>query len=343
MIAIETSNLTKRFPRSVGYRDLLPKFIRDRQWITAVEDVSLEVREGELFGLLGPNGAGKTTLMKMLCTLILPTSGRAMVYRHDVVNEEQTVKELVGLISAEERSFYWRLTARQNLEFYASLYQLPRRQMEKRIDELLSLVGLTEEADIRFQNYSTGMRQRMAIARGLLSEPRVLFIDEPTRSLDPISARSVRIFLREKVIGAGRTAILATHNMSEAERLCDRVAIMDRGHIIAVGSIQELRSIFQGQEGCELEVRHFSDSLMPLLRLIDGVLDCRKTAQQDGITSLNLKLSNRSRVLPEVWQLIFYGGGEVCGCYLKELPLEEIFVSVLEEAGRDKTKAEDEV
>lgn len=343
MIAVKTTNLTKSFPRSTGYRELLPGFIRKRQWITAVQDISLEVREGELFGLLGPNGAGKTTLMKMLCTLILPASGRASVYGHDVVGEEQTVKELVGLISAEERSFYWRLTARQNLEFYASLYHLPRHQMRQRIDELLSLVSLAQEADIRFQNYSTGMRQRLAIARGLLSEPRVLFIDEPTRSLDPVGALAIRAFLREKVIGSGKTAILATHNMSEAEQLCDRLAIMDHGHIIAMGSIQELRSVFQRQEGCELEVIDFSEDILPLIRLIDGVLDCQKTAQRDGVSSLKLKLRDRPTVLPQVFQLIGQLGGEICNCNLSELSLEEIFVSVLEEAESSMTIAKDEV
>jgi ABC-2 type transport system ATP-binding protein len=341
MVVIKTDNLTKRFPRSTGYRDLLPRFVRQRQWVTAVDGLSLEVKEGELLGLLGPNGAGKTTLMKMLCTLVLPTSGTATVNGHDVVRDEQAVKELVGLISAEERSFYWRLTARQNLEFYASLYKLPRRKVRERTEELLTLVGLSDDADVRFHGYSSGMRQRLAIARGLLSEPRVLFIDEPTRSLDPVSARDVRAFLREKVVSNGKTAVLATHNMKEAEQLCDRLVIMNHGRVVAVGSIQEIRALFRGQEGCELEVKGLSPALLEQLRLVDGVMDCEKTAQEDGISHLRLMLLDRSTALPEVLQRIVFLGGEVCNCRLSDLPLEDIFVSAVGEAPGSQVKTED--
>ncbi len=325
--AIRVANLTKRFSRTSGFRDLLP--FRERQWVTAVQGVSLDIEEGEFFGLLGPNGAGKTTLIKLLCCLILPNSGTAQVLGYDILGQEPMVKKLVGLVSAEERSFYWRLTGRQNLEFYASLYHLSRQQAEARIDELLNLVGLDGDGDIRFQNYSTGMRQKLAVARGLLSEPRVLFVDEPTRSLDPVSAQAVRRFLKEKVAGAGKTVVLATHNMNEAEQLCDRLAIMDHGRITAMGSVQELRSIFQGYEGCHLVVRSFSETILPRLCLIDGVIDCRIAAQQDGFCSLELKISNRSAVLPQVLRLIVHSGGEVCDCQLKELPLEEIFIHAL--------------
>ena len=331
MIAIKTNDLTKRFPRTSGYRDLLP--FRRRQWVTAVEDVSLDIEEGELFGLLGPNGAGKTTLIKLLCCLVLPNSGTAQVFGHDILREEQAVRKLVGLVSAEERSFFWRLTGRENLQFFASLYHLPRQQARKRIDELLNLVELADEGDIRFQNYSTGMRQKLAIARGLLSQPRVLFVDEPTRSLDPVSAQAVRCFLREKVAGEGKTVVLATHNLSEAEQLCDRLAIMDHGRVIALGSVQELRSLFQTHEECELQVRHFSKTILPRLRLIDGVLDCRISNQHNGVSSLELRISDRSAVLPQVLQIMVNSGVEVCDCQLKELPLDEIFVHALQSRG----------
>ena len=328
MKAISIEDLTKKFPRTSGYRDLLP--FRERQWITAVKGVSLDINEGEFFGLLGPNGAGKTTLIKMLCSLVLPNSGTSQVFGHDILREEQAVKRIVGLVSSEERSFYWRLTGRENLQFYASLYRLSRRNSRKRIDELLNLVELTDEADIRFHNYSTGMRQKLAIARGLLSEPRVLFVDEPTRSLDPVSAQAVRSFLKEKVAGEGKTVILATHNLNEAEQLCDRLAILHRGHVIALGSIQELRSLFQTYDGCELQVRYFSDATLTQLQLIDGVHDCNITNQNDGLLDLELRISNRSKVLPQVLQLMVQSGVEVCDCQIKELPLDEIFAQALQ-------------
>jgi ABC-2 type transport system ATP-binding protein len=325
--AISVTRLTKRFPRSSGYRDLLP--FKKRQWITAVEDVSLDIKEGELFGLLGPNGAGKTTLIKLLCCLILPNAGTAKVFGHDILKEEVAVKKLVGLVNAEERSFYWRLTGRENLQFYASLYNLPRKSARKRIDELLNLVEMADKADIRFQNYSTGMRQKLAIARGLLSEPRILFVDEPTRSLDPVSAQAVRRFFKEKVAGEGKTVVLATHNLSEAEQLCDRLAIMDHGRVNALGSVQKLRSLFQTHEGCELQVKHFSEGILPNLRLIDGVQECHVTGQHDGVCSLKLRISNREAVLPRVLAIMVNSGVEVCNCQLRELPIDEIFIHAL--------------
>jgi len=325
--AINIENLTKRFPRTSGYRDLLP--FRRREWVEAVKNVSLEIRDGEFFGMLGPNGAGKTTLIKMLCCLVLPNSGTARVFGHDVARDAQSVKETVGLISAEERSFYWRLTGRENLRFYASLYHLPQKQASARINKLLELVGLADDGDTRFQNYSTGMRQKLAIARGLLSEPRLLFVDEPTRSLDPVSAQTVRIFLKDKIAAEGKTVVLATHNLNEAEQLCDRLAIMDRGHLKAVGTVSELRTIFQTQEECVLEVGNYSESILNQLRAIDGVLDCNLTETHDGLVKLKMVISNRAAVLPHIMKVTVNSGADIMDCQLDPLPLEEIFLHAL--------------
>jgi ABC-2 type transport system ATP-binding protein len=325
--AIFTSELTKRFARTSGYRDLLP--FRKRQWATAVERVNLEIHSGEFFGLLGPNGAGKTTLIKLLCCLVLPTSGTASIYGNDILKKEQTVKKLVGLVNAEERSFYWRLTGRENLNFYASLYHLPRYESRQRINELLNVVGLDKDADIRFQNYSTGMRQKMAIIRGLLSEPKVLFVDEPTRSLDHVSAQSVRSFLKEKVVVEKKTIVLATHNLTEAEQLCDRVAIMDHGQIITMGSVKKLRSIFQTYEKCRLQVRNFPESVLSQLAHIEGVLACNLTRNDNEGPTLELNITNHEQVLPRLLQIIINNGAEVYNCQLQEMPLQEIFTYAL--------------
>ncbi|HJW88439.1 MAG TPA: ABC transporter ATP-binding protein, partial [Dehalococcoidia bacterium] len=269
--AIRTSALIKRFPRERGYKALFRGLLGRQEQVTAVAGVDMEVREGELFGLLGPNGSGKTTLMKLLCTLILPTSGKATVFGHDVVRDEQKVKEMVGLVSAEERSFFWRLTGRENMEFFGALYRLSGARLRENIDELLDMVGLQDQADMRFQNYSTGMRQKLAIARGLLGQPRLLFVDEPTRSLDPLSARAVRQFLRDKVVCSGRTMVLATHHLGEAEQLCDRLAIMHRGRVLACGTIPELRGLFQKQETCLLTVEKLNNGALYGLVAIPGV------------------------------------------------------------------------
>jgi ABC-2 type transport system ATP-binding protein len=332
--AVSTSELTKIFARTSGYRDLLP--FRKKQWVTAVEKVSLDIEPGEFFGLLGPNGAGKTTLIKLLCCLVLPTSGNASVFGNDIQKKEQAVKRLVGLVSSEERSFFWRLTGRENLKFYASLYHLSQQQSRERINELLKVVGLDKEADVRFQTYSTGMRQKLAIIRGLLGEPKVLFVDEPTRSLDPVSAQSVRSFLKEKATTEKKTIILATHNLTEAEQLCDRLAIMDHGRVIALGSVKELRAVFQTHEECRLEVRNFPEAILAQMENIDGVLDCKLTGNGNERMTLELKISNREKVLPRLLQIMIDNGTEVYNCQLQELPLEEIFTYALKSGQKEK-------
>jgi ABC-2 type transport system ATP-binding protein len=334
MQAISTTNLTKRFARNAGYREFF--HLRKQQWVTAVQDVSLDIQEGEFFGLLGPNGAGKTTLIKMLCCLVLPNSGTAKVLGCDVAKEDQKVKNLVGLVSSEERSFFWRLTGRENLEFYAALYQITGQKAKKRIDRLLELVGLEKEADMRFQTYSTGMRQKLAIVRGLLSEPRILFVDEPTRSLDPVSARAVRSFLREKIINRDKTVVLATHNLTEAEQLCDRLAILDHGRIVAMGTVKELRSLFQTHEECHLEVGNFPGAALEQLQGISGVLEAQLTRNGSENSVLDLKIMNRDTILPDLLKIIMESGAQIHNFQLKELPLEEIFTYALGRDGREK-------
>ncbi|MBI2859301.1 MAG: ABC transporter ATP-binding protein [Chloroflexi bacterium] len=326
--AIVVADLTKKFARTAGYRDLLP--FKHRQIVTAVDGVSFQIGDGELFGLLGPNGAGKTTLIKLLCGLVLPNSGTATIFGHDIVREEQEVRKLVGLVTAEERSFFWRLTGRENLQFFASLYHLSREQAKRRINELLKLVGLEDKGDVRYQNYSTGMRQKLAIARSFLGEPRVLFVDEPTRSLDPVSAQTIRRFLKERVVGAGKTVVLATHNLNEAEQLCDRLAIMREGRVMAIGSVPELRSRFQKQESCQLQARQVSEDVLNRLRDIEGVQQCQIAGRDDGVATIEITMRDRSAVLPQVMQVMVYGGAEICNCSLKEAPLEDIFAQALQ-------------
>jgi ABC-2 type transport system ATP-binding protein len=240
--AIDTCKLTKTFtvPRGLG------DFVRRRPaigGITPVDGVDLSVEKGEVFGILGPNGAGKTTLIKILCTLILPTAGAARINGFDVEKESGRVRESIGLVTTDERSFYWRLTGRQNLEFFASLHNFFSDDAKNMVEELLGVVDLRYAADERFLNYSAGMKQRMAIARGLLNDPSVLFMDEPTRSLDPGSAQGLREFIKEEIVKErGKTIFISTHNLEEAEELCDRVAIFDDGKIKVVGTPADLKA-----------------------------------------------------------------------------------------------------
>ncbi len=236
--AIQTQALTKIFPASTGWRQIIK---RSSAQLPAVNRVSLAVREGEVFGLLGPNGAGKTTLIKLLCTLILPSSGSALVNGFSLQQENQ-LKQSIGLAASDERSFYWRLTGRQNLDFFASLFGLAGKLKSERVESVLDQVQLMEFADRRFQTYSSGMRQRLTIARALLNQPRLLFLDEPSKGLDPIAAARlhelIHFELHERL---GITVFLTTHNLIEAQQLCSRIAIMDRGQILASGKVSELR------------------------------------------------------------------------------------------------------
>ncbi len=335
--AISLVNLVKRFPRTAGYRQLLPWHRREE--VTAVDGVSLQVAEGELFGLLGPNGAGKTTLMKILSTVVLPTSGQVVVFGNDVVSADAKVRGLVGLVTADERSFYWRLTGRQNLEFFAALYRLCGRAGRRRVAELLDLLGLADAADQRFQSYSSGMRQKMAIARGLLPNPRVLLMDEPTRSLDPLSAQAVRTFLKERVARTGCTVVLATHQMAEAEQLCDRVAILHRGGVLAFGTVEELR-LAHRRDRCHLEVSDLGSDRWRWLARMPGVTDFRMARQRSGAVGLEVGLADARTVLPRLIEEIVTSGGKIYGCNVRERPLEEIFVDLVQEASTAGVGAE---
>lgn len=242
MYAIQTDDLTKSFIPIRSLIDVVSHPFKKVKPIVAVDKVNLQVNKGEISGLLGTNGAGKTTLIKMLCTLISPTSGRVLVGGYDVAKDEEKVRGCVGLVTCEERSFYWRLTGRQNLQFYGNLYNLKTSEIRNRIRQLSHLLELEDILEQRFDSYSTGTKQKMAIARALIHDPEIIFMDEPTRSLDPMMAAEVRSFIKKELVEQqGKTIVLATHQLQEAEQLCDRIAVMNRGHFVTVGSLEELQ------------------------------------------------------------------------------------------------------
>ncbi len=325
---VQTFSLTKRFSVSNNYRALLR--FRRKEDLTAVDSVTLQIREGELFGLLGPNGAGKTTLIKMLCTLILPSEGRALVCGRDVVRDAASVRPLIGLVDGQERSFFWRLSGRQNLEFFAALYGRRGAEADSWIGELLDLVGLNHHADRRFMSYSAGMRQRLAVARGLLSMPRVIFMDEPTRSLDPVSARHLRTFIRQTLVETlGHTVVLVTHRLEEAEELCDRVAIMNHGRIIVCGPVAEVKKHIPARQKYRLRVQHLPPQALDGLRALPGVVGLQGTTDNSHGTNLELVLADENEALPSVMRFIVSSGGDVQRCQTQDLSLEEAFVHLV--------------
>ncbi len=209
----------------------------------AVNSISFEVKKGEIFGILGPNGAGKTTTIRMLSTLLKPTSGKAEVLGIDVSDDRRS-KELrrrINMVSGGERGLYYRLTGRQNLKYFSDLYGVPKDIRDERIEKTLELVGMTEAAERRVEEYSRGMKQRIHIARALINDPEILYLDEPTIGLDPEISLQIRRIVKG-LSDSGKTIILTTHYMFEAEELCDRMIILKQGNVVGYGSVEELKS-----------------------------------------------------------------------------------------------------
>lgn len=331
--AIETVELTKRFRAMRSLRSAL-FHPRDSSEHVAVDGVSLSIPHGEVFGLLGQNGAGKTTLVRMLTTLLIPTSGTALVDGRDVVADPHHVRSRIGLINGDERSFYWRLTGRQNLEFFGALRHLDPTTAGHAIERMAARLGMTDHLDRPFAKLSTGQRQSLAIIRGLLDEPQIVFMDEPTRSLDPISAARLRRFVAEVVVGElHRTVVLATHSMPEAEDLCDRLAFIQDGRIVAQGSVPELRRAIGYGTRCELRLRDVPGDLADRLARMPGLaaitVGAAETDPLDGATAivrLNLVTDD---AMPELMRALVGAGVAVLGCETSELSLEEIYIHTL--------------
>lgn len=236
-MSVRIENLSKIYPATLPR---LKKFFRltVKPPVEALKNVSFEIGDGEIFGLIGRNGAGKTTLTKIIATLVQPTSGKVAVKNFDSVEDEVKVRSLIGLATAEERSFYWRLTAEQNLLFFARLYGLKDAPARKRIEELFEQMDLQDLAKRRFSELSTGNKQRLAIARAILPKPPILLLDEPTRSLDPLAAQAMRDLI---LSFRGVSVLLTSHNLAEVEELCRRVAVISKGEIRVVDTPENLR------------------------------------------------------------------------------------------------------
>jgi len=265
MAVIEAQDLHRTYKTHTGT-------IRRRvKEIEAVRGVSFAIEKGELFGLLGPNGAGKTTTIKMLITLLIPTSGSARVLGYDVVKDAREVRKRIGYVFGGERGVYERLSGYDNLRYFAELYGVPAKIQKQRIEELLELVGLKGREHERAEGYSRGMKQRLHVARGLLHDPEVLFLDEPTIGLDPVGARELRATIAS-LTDAGKTILLTTHYMFEADALCDRIAVISQGQIVAEGTPGQLKSRVESGSVTEVEVYGVPEETVERLRRLEGVL-----------------------------------------------------------------------
>src|SRR3954451_12931176 len=264
MDVIEAHDLRRTYSTTTGTLRRRPLQVE------AVRGVSFSVAEGELFGLLGPNGAGKTTTIKMLITLLLPTSGSARVLGHDVVEDPRAGRRRGGDVFGGDRGRYERLSGLDNLRYFAELYGVPARDQKARIAELLELAGLAGREKERVEGYSRGMRQRLHIARGLLHKPEVLFLDEPSIGIDPVGARELRTTVAD-LRNAGTTVLLTTHYMFEADELCDRIAVIADGRIVAEDTPAELKRGVAVGNVVEVEVFGSAEGALPAVKALPGV------------------------------------------------------------------------
>jgi ABC-2 type transport system ATP-binding protein len=309
--------------------------------VTALAGVDLEVEPGEFFGLLGPNGAGKTTLIKILTTLLLPTSGTARIAGFDVVTETARIRRVINMVSGGEQSGYGLLTLREQLWMFSQFYGLTQRDGRRRVDELIEVTGLREQQDQKVRTLSTGQRQKLNFARGLLNDPWVLFLDEPTLGLDVAAARDLREHtLAWKAATPGRTVLLTTHYMVEAEQLCDRIAIVDRGRILALGTPDELRRRVQAESIFRIELDRLpEDGGLAAIAALPGVVSAVH-ADDDGLAGNGADAAGSDRValkvaladdsaLTQVVTEVSSRGSHLVGLAKSEPSLEDVFVELV--------------
>jgi len=328
--ALRVENVSKAYP---ARKSLFRRSRNEAPAHLVLRDVSFSIERGETLGLLGPNGAGKTTLLKIITTLLFPTSGSVYLSGENVFQNSRKHRSRMGLVTCDERSFYWRLTGWQNLRFFAALYGLSKKDSDRRIAELLETLGLSQAANRPYQEYSTGMRQKMAIARGLLGQPQLVLYDEPTRSLDPLSAFNIRSYIRDhRKQTPWQTHLIATNQLNEAEFLCDRVIIIGKGRLLAFGTIEEVKQMWRDGD-YEAHVitwrgpRQISIAPDPAAGLLAAEV---RADTNDGASSIKVQVRKDSEGLSLVLRTLLGHGAEIVRCELQEANFDEIFCSLVQ-------------
>ena len=329
MEPVRVENLTKTY--LTHQRKGLFRAEKDR--IEALKGVSLEVKQGEMFGLLGPNGAGKTTLIKIITTLLLPTSGEAWVNGYHIVKDENKVRASVGCMLMGERGLYWKLTGRENLEYFGALYHLSSRDRKQRAKEIITLLGLEETADRTVETYSSGQKMKLAFGKALINDAPLLVLDEPTNTLDVPSASELRAVVRDLHV-QGKTVIYTTHIMAEAETLCDRVAIIDHGQLLALDSVEELKASLRQEQVIHIE-GVIPSKAVDAVRALPLVSQARR-ASKNGGTLLTVVTANGKQSLPELIETLIQTGASIQKLTPEEPTLEDVFI-----AKTGRTLAED--
>ena len=303
-LAVQTFGITKKFGD-----------------FTAVDHLNLKIGH-EVFGLLGPNGAGKTTLQRMLVTVLSPTEGTATVAGADIIHEADKVRERIGVVT-QASTLDIELTALQNMNLYGMYYGIPRKERQEKISELLKVVGLADRAKIRVAGYSGGMKRRLEIVRALVSDPQILFLDEPTTGLDPQARAAVLEYVEGIHKEHGITLVITTHYLDEAENLCDRLAIVDHGKVVAEGTPTELKRKISGGDIVEADFSALPETALKALKEADYVLGVKR---RDG--GLTILVKNGAEAIPKVVSLMDAKGGKLRTISLRELTLDDVFLEV---------------
>jgi ABC-2 type transport system ATP-binding protein len=308
-------------------------FRSEKSAVEALKGISLEVCAGEIFGLLGPNGAGKTTLIKILTTLLLPTAGEAWVNGYSLKRQENQVRASVGCMLMGERGLYWKLTGRENLEYFGALYHLPPADRRRRAREILALLALDELADRTVETYSSGQKMKLAFGKALINDAPLLVLDEPTNTLDVPSASELRAIVRD-LNAHGKTVIYTTHIMAEAESLCDRVAIIDHGLLLAIGEIGELKASLARDRVIRVEGVLPSRAVAAVKQLPYVQQATRTTA--NGAELLTVVMQGDQQDLPLLIETLSRSGALIQKIAPEEITLEDVFI-----AKTGRTLAED--
>jgi len=319
-------------------------FLRSKKKrVEALKGVDIEVRSGEIYGLLGPNGAGKTTLIKILTTLLYPDRGEAYVNGYNVLKEPERVRATIGVMLMGERALYWKLTGRENLEFFSALYHVPSQIARERIKRISELLGLEEYIDRLVETYSSGQKITLSFAKALVNDAPLLFLDEPTVALDPRRALEIRNVIRMLNKDEGKTILLTTHIMQEADMLCDRVAIIDKGMIVAVGSPDELKSRVRKEGVLEVEVSKIKPSATEKLRGLEGVRSMGVKIRRDDsreTSMLRIICDSPRQIIGGVITVLVEEGAEINYLKPSEPTLEDVFIMytgrALEEADKNE-------
>jgi ABC-2 type transport system ATP-binding protein len=308
-------------------------FKSEKSTVPALKGVSLEVCAGEIFGLLGPNGAGKTTLIKILTTLLLPSAGEAWVNGYHIRRQENAVRASVGCMLMGERGLYWKLTGRENLEYFGALYHLPPARRRERAREIIALLDLGEIADRTVETYSSGQKMNLAFGKALINDAPLLVLDEPTNTLDVPSASELRAIVRD-LNAQGKTIIYTTHIMAEAESLCDRVAIIDRGELLAFGPIDELKASLERDQVTRIE-GVIPSRAVAAVKGLPGVQQATRTAL-NGSELLTVVTNREQMDLPAMIEALSRSGALIQKIAPEEVTLEDVFI-----AKTGRTLAED--